>query len=1488
MFTQIKTSLLFTTFTLLMCFSVFFLKDTAAQVAPEPISTSDSVDYTFETIDVPGVDFLSLTASSDFEDYAGYTKSEDGEKDVAFTLVDGVFETYDVEGSQNTYFFALGNDGTAAGYYEDSAGRHHGVILQDGELQEYNFPDAVETEIYGISDATGALTGNYVDAAGVRRGFSGDTIIEYPGAVTTYADFTSAVGVVGSYIDTEGTYHAYILPPGGAFISFNLSDTIALDYAFVHGINDVGTYVARIKLADDVPRTYIGSFSGRHELRFSDGVSTEGYNINRDGSIVGYYDTEDGRRHGFIARPAEGTTPESVATLTDSGYIFETIDVPGVDFLAVTASSDFEGYAGYTKSEDGQKDVAFTLIDGVFTTYDFPGALNTYFYALGNDGRAAGHYEDSDGLFHGVILENGELRQYDFPDAVETEIYGISDATGALTGNYVDAAGVRRGFSGDIIIEVPGAAATYAGFAIAYGIVGSYVDADGTFHAYLRTPDGKFESVSLSSEVELEYFFVTGINNAGVYVGRSKVVGEAPSTFSGTFSGQQELMYPGSLLTEGWNINQDNSVVGYYDTPDGRRHGFVARPAMDTPPAVDAGDTTPQADTEPGAIPYGVIPTIENYTFETIEVPGVDFLSVTASSDFEDYAGYTKSEDGQKDVAFTLIDGVFTTYDFPGSQNTYFFALGNNGDAAGYYMDSDGRHHGVILQDGALQEYNFPNAVETEIYGISDATGALTGNFTDASGVRRGFSGDEIIEVTGASATFADFVNASGAVVGSYVDVNGAYHPYVRNPNGKYTSVEIPFAESLAYFFIHGLNDTWTYIVRNRALGDVPRTYVGKLLQGLEDFQFSSDQDLSLEQAIFTLRELHFPGGVSTEGWNVNQDDSIVGYYDTEDGRRQGFIARPAEETPAESDVTPPDFGYTFETIDVPGVDFLSVTASSDFEGYAGYTKSEDGEKEVAFTLIDGVFTTYDFPGSQNTYFFALGNNGDAAGYYVNSDGRHHGVILQDGELLEYNFPDAVETEVYGISDATGALTGNFTDADGVRRGFSGDTIIEFPGAAATFADFVNVEGGIVGSSVSAEGVYDAYVLLPNGRFLSLDFIDTTALEYLFLHGTSDARDVVARAKMVDDVPRTYVGGYHGFKELRFPGSVSTEGYNINQDGSIVGHYDSPDGRRHGFIARPTTEAESTHFGNFYTVTLAKGLNMLSVPLSPPKPMTAKNLVALTGATTIITLETASQKFVAWTPGAPDDGFPIEGGKGYIVNVPEMRNFAFVGAPWTDPTAEATAASPAITPLIREDSGVAQEAWAFVVSGQLEGKPTFDGYTVSVRNLRTDSVITTSVQGDYFAAATADLQRRSVIRVGDVIEVHAIGPGGNVESQTLSFKVTPEHLANAVLSVRLDGIGLPTQHLLLQNYPNPFNPETWIPYQLSEDSQVSLSIYDTTGRLIRTLSLGYQSAGFYNSRERAAYWDGRNALGERVASGIYFYQLTTPAFQQTRRLVIVK
>ena len=96
------------------------------------------------------------------------------------------------------------------------------------------------------------------------------------------------------------------------------------------------------------------------------------------------------------------------------------------------------------------------------------------------------------------------------------------------------------------------------------------------------------------------------------------------------------------------------------------------------------------------------------------------------------------------------------------------------------------------------------------------------------------------------------------------------------------------------------------------------------------------------------------------------------------------------------------------------------------------------------------------------------------------------------------------------------------------------------------------------------------------------------------------------------------------------------------------------------------------------------------------------------------------------------------------------------------------------------------------------------------------------------------------------------------------------------------------ENALLANFPNPFNPETWIPYQLAKPTEVTITIYAVNGQVVRTLTLGHQPAGIYRTRSRAAYWDGRNAFGEPVASGVYFYTLTAGDFTATRKMLIRK
>jgi len=101
-------------------------------------------------------------------------------------------------------------------------------------------------------------------------------------------------------------------------------------------------------------------------------------------------------------------------------------------------------------------------------------------------------------------------------------------------------------------------------------------------------------------------------------------------------------------------------------------------------------------------------------------------------------------------------------------------------------------------------------------------------------------------------------------------------------------------------------------------------------------------------------------------------------------------------------------------------------------------------------------------------------------------------------------------------------------------------------------------------------------------------------------------------------------------------------------------------------------------------------------------------------------------------------------------------------------------------------------------------------------------------------------------------------------------------------------VPVPESSKLWQNYANPFNPDTWIPYQLSKGADVTIKIYNVTGQLVRVLNLGHKQAGFYFSKAQAAYWDGRNEAGERVSSGVYFYQLRAGDFAAMRRMVILK
>lgn len=184
----------------------------------------------------------------------------------------------------------------------------------------------------------------------------------------------------------------------------------------------------------------------------------------------------------------------------------------------------------------------------------------------------------------------------------------------------------------------------------------------------------------------------------------------------------------------------------------------------------------------------------------------------------------------------------------------------------------------------------------------------------------------------------------------------------------------------------------------------------------------------------------------------------------------------------------------------------------------------------------------------------------------------------------------------------------------------------------------------------------------------------------------------------------------------------------------------------------------------------------------------------------------------------------------------------------------------------------AVDAWAFVLSANVASA---ENMAFTVHNPRTgDAQTMTAMQtSDNLQVVWADLSSKAVIATGDVLEIHVHNETGQFVG-TLHHKVTPEDVSRAFAQLHLDQAAMhPTQTALFANYPNPFNPETWLPYQLAKDANVQIHIYDSAGRSVRTLDLGFQNSGFYLHKDSAAYWNGRNNAGEKLASGMYFYHL---------------
>ena len=326
-------------------------------------------------------------------------------------------------------------------------------------------------------------------------------------------------------------------------------------------------------------------------------------------------------------------------------------------------------------------------------------------------------------------------------------------------------------------------------------------------------------------------------------------------------------------------------------------------------------------------------------------------------------------------------------------------------------------------------------------------------------------------------------------------------------------------------------------------------------------------------------------------------------------------------------------------------------------------------------------------------------------------------------------------------------------------------------------------------------------------------------------------------------------------------------------------------GGEHEFVGRPW--GGGTAMINVST----DGNNLIGVPVADPNVTMISHIIELfpEGVVAAVITAAGDNKYPRVDgPDDPDDA-EVTGDAAYLVVVTGDGTAMVSGPGWSN-GGSASAAPIALsgyqidtqTPLISVYGSVVDE-----ITGLAR-----EGFRVKVKNLTTKAALSeiTSVEAaDGYSITFVDLNDAHAARVGDVLEISADSPDPLVGIKPVRHIVTVDDVKNSRITLEeLIAYEIPAETELLRNYPNPFNPETWIPYHLSEDADVKLTIYGINGEVVRDIDVGHQTAAKYDTRAKAIYWDGRNRFGEQVASGIYFYHLDAGDFSGTRKMVILK
>ena len=318
------------------------------------------------------------------------------------------------------------------------------------------------------------------------------------------------------------------------------------------------------------------------------------------------------------------------------------------------------------------------------------------------------------------------------------------------------------------------------------------------------------------------------------------------------------------------------------------------------------------------------------------------------------------------------------------------------------------------------------------------------------------------------------------------------------------------------------------------------------------------------------------------------------------------------------------------------------------------------------------------------------------------------------------------------------------------------------------------------------------------------------------------------------------------------------------------------------------------------TLSLNQGLNLVGLPLRDPRIDRVSDLLALEGigGNVPVVILTENDEFkVVGQPGDPSN-IPISGGQSFILTAQRTATVGISGDGWTN--VSGGVAAPLVRGVDLTGTRATDNTPVLALRGSIVDELTGanrTGFRAIVKNLSAprDSTMgsavatATGAEGTGYQLTVLDVETGRAATVGDLLQISAQSPDPLIGVQPVRYTVTLEDVRRSWIQLpTLIAYEIPAETELLRNYPNPFNPETWIPYRLAEDAVVTLTIYDLSGQVVRTLDIGHQIAATYEERSKAIRWDGRNQVGDPVASGVYFYYLSAGDYSATRKMVILK